>query len=365
MERKDIIVVTNPMIAANRSAEVTLSKFLRVVRPSVKSIKVIGGNLSVEKDLNDVILTSFPIIRYPNKLKRMLAVVGVQFKMMKSIICHGKKGQPAYFWIADKMILPYFAARLKKMEVNYFIYGNVEKEGKHSKFTAISGRLIRHMASHADYVCMESPSVKKEWPGLAVKKEKVIHLYTDSVAEPEYKERTKTLGMVCRLTPGKHIMESIEAMVQIHKDHADWTLEIIGTGKQEEECRALIRKYNAESYIHMLGWVEHSELQNYVAKWKYLLFPTDTEGMPNGLIEMMGSGIPAIASPVGGINDIIHNGKNGFLLMDCSVGAITKSIEEVIAISEENYRLMAASAYMEISENFTLPAAQKVGSKYL
>ncbi len=365
MERKDIIVVTNPMIAANRSAEVTLSKFLRVVRPSVKSIEVIGGNLSVEKDLNDVILTSFPIIRYPNKLKRMLAVVGVQFKMMKSIICHGKKGQPAYFWIADKMILPYFAARLKKMEVNYFIYGNVEKEGKHSKFTAISGRLIRHMASHADYVCMESPSVKKEWPGLAVKKEKVIHLYTDSVAEPEHKDRTKILGMVCRLTPGKHIVESIEAMVRIHKNHADWILEIIGSGKQEEECKALIRKYNAESYIHMLGWVEHSELQNYVAKWKYLLFPTDTEGMPNGLIEMMGSGIPAIASPVGGISDIIQDGENGLLLMDCSVEIIAKSIEGAIAVSEENYRLMAVSAYKEISENFTLSAAQKAGSKYL
>ena len=365
MERKEIIVVTNPMIAANRSAEVTLSKFLRVIKPSVKSIEVIGGNLGVEKDLSDVVLTSFSIIRYPNKLKRLLTIVGIQLKMMKSIISHGKKNQPVYFWIADKMILPYFAAKLKKMEVNYFIYGNVEKEGVKSKFTELSGRLIRYMASHADYVCMESPSVKKEWSGLAVKKEKIIHLYTDIVAEPEYKDRTKILGMVCRLTPGKHIVESIEAMVRIHKNNADWILEIIGSGKQDEECKALIRKYNAESYIHMLGWVEHSELQNHVAKWKYLLFPTDTEGMPNGLIEMMGSGIPAIASPVGGISDIIQDGKNGLLLMDCSVEIIAKSIEDAIAVSEENYRLMAVSAYKEISENFTLSAAQKGGSKYL
>ena len=47
MNKKEIIVVTNPMIAANRSAEVTLSKFLRVIKPSVESIQVIGGNLSV------------------------------------------------------------------------------------------------------------------------------------------------------------------------------------------------------------------------------------------------------------------------------------------------------------------------------
>ena len=53
MNKKEIIVVTNPMIAANRSAEVTLSKFLCVIKPSVESIQVIGGNLSVENDLND------------------------------------------------------------------------------------------------------------------------------------------------------------------------------------------------------------------------------------------------------------------------------------------------------------------------
>ncbi len=69
------------------------------------------------------------------------------------------------------------------------------------------------------------------------KKEKIIHLYTDIVVEPEYKDRTKILGMVCRLTPGKHIVESIEAMVRIHKNHADWILEIIGSGKQEKNVK--------------------------------------------------------------------------------------------------------------------------------
>lgn len=357
MERKEIIVVTNPMIAANRSAEVTLSKFLRVIKPSVKSVEVIGGNLSVEKDLNDVVLTSFPIVRHANKLKRMLAIVSVQFKMMKSIIRRGKKDQPVYFWIADKMILPYFAAKLKKMEVNYFIYGNVEKEGDHSKFTAMSGRLIRYMTSRAAYVCMESPSVKKEWPGLAVKKEKIIHLYTETVEEPSFMNRNNTFGMVCRLAPGKHVLECIQAMTEIHIKYPQWRLEIVGSGKQQEECEKLIKKNNAESYIYMLGWVEHSELYNYVEKWKYLLFPTDTEGMPNGLIEMMGVGIPAIASPVGGIADIVES-KNGFLIQGYGVKSIKRTMEEAVLLDEEMYLSKAKNAYSTIKSEFTLSAAQ-------
>lgn len=69
MNKKEIIVVTNPMIAANRSAEVTLSKFLRVMKPSVESIQVIGGNLSVESDLNDIQLVSFQLLAIRINLK--------------------------------------------------------------------------------------------------------------------------------------------------------------------------------------------------------------------------------------------------------------------------------------------------------
>ena len=116
-EMKNVVVITNPMIAANKSADVTLSKFLRVIKPSVDQIQVIGGNLSVEKDLKDIELISFPIVRHPNKLKRILSVIGIQLKMTKAINRIGKKGQPVYFWIADKMILPYFAAKMKGMEV--------------------------------------------------------------------------------------------------------------------------------------------------------------------------------------------------------------------------------------------------------
>lgn len=364
MNKKEIIVVTNPMIAANRSAEVTLSKFLRVIRPSVESIQVIGGNLSVENDLDDIQLISFSITRHLNKFKRMLSIIGVQLKMMGAVIRIGQKSQPAYFWIADKMLLPYFAAKMKGMEVNYFIYGNVEKEGRKSKFTELSGKIIRYMASRADCVCMESPSVKNEWTSLKIKKKKIIHLYTNTVAEPEFQNRRNVFGMVCRLTPGKHVVECIRAMSEIHNLHPNWRLEIIGSGKQQQECENLVNELQAKEYISLLGWVEHSDLQNKVKSWKYLLFPTDTEGMPNGIIEMMGCGIPAIASSVGGISDVICS-TNGFLLCSSTVLDLKEKMEKAIALSENEYIQMARNAYETINKEYTLPAAQAQAKKWL
>lgn len=363
-EIKNVVVITNPMIAANKSAEVTLSKFLRVIKPSVNQIQVIGGNLNVEKDLKDIELISFPIVRHPNKLKRILSVIGLQLKMTNAINRIGQKGQPVYFWIADKMILPYFAAKMKGMEVNYFIYGNVEKEGRKSKFTELSGKIIRYMASHADCVCMESPSVENEWPSLKIKQKKVIHLYTDTIAKPEFQNRDNIFGMVCRLTPGKHVVECIRAMSEIHNLHPNWRLEIIGSGKQQQECENLVNELEAKEYISLLGWVEHSDLQNKVKSWKYLLFPTDTEGMPNGIIEMMGFGIPAIASSVGGISDVICS-TNGFLLYGSTVLDLKERIEKAIELSDNEYTKMARNAYETINREYTLPAAQAQAKKWL
>ena len=362
---KETIIITNPMIAANRSAEVTLSKFLRVIHPCFDSIRVIGGNLSVESDLSGIKLCSYSIIRAENKIKRILDVFGLQFKMAGSIFKYAKKDCPIYFWIADKMIIPYLAAKMKGAEINYFIYGNVAKEGTASRFTHLSSKLIRLMAAHADFTCIESKSVIHEWPGLKCKAIREIHLYTESTGMNPIKERKNIFGMVCRLTAGKHVLECIEAMNQVHKCYPDWHLEVIGSGRQQAECEQLIEKLEAGKYVKLLGWVDHKEIVERSKQWKYLLFPTDTEGMPNALIEMMGRGIPALASPVGGVADLIVDQVNGVVLSGYSDGDIVVTMQKAIAVSEdaENYSLMAERAFQTIKNEFVLETAQKAAMR--
>ena len=355
---ENAFVITNPMIAANKSAEVTLSKFLRVIKPCYEKLTVIGGNLSVEPDLSDVELISFDILRAGNKIKRAFDILGVQFKMCKAVRRLIKKNVPVFFWIGDKMILPYKALKKTGAEINYFIYGNVAKEGNISRFTQISSNLIRYMAAHADYVCMESRSVADEWEGLTTAKIRVIHLYTGNMEMNPFENREKTIGMLCRLTAGKHVLESIEAFSKVHEKYPDWKLEIIGSGRQQDECGQLISELNAEKYIKLLGWVDHNGIAEKSKKWKYLLFPTDTEGMPNGLLEMMATGIPALASPVGGIKDLVRDKENGFVLKDCTTKTIADSLTEIICINEESYKKCSEEAFNTVCKEYSLAGAQ-------
>lgn len=350
-------VITNPMIAANKSAEVTLSKFLRVMAAVYDDITVIGGNISLEKDLDHISIKSFQINRAQKKVKRIFDIVGLQIKMAKAIYNLVEEGVHIYFWVGDKMILPYLVGKWKKADIRYFIYGNVLKEGNPSLFTKTSAKLIAFMANHADSVCVESNHIMREWDGMIYnKKIREIHLYTVTGEFTPVDQRENIIGMLCRLTQGKHVLESIQAFAEVRKKNPQYRMEIIGSGRQEDECKELIRSLQAESYIQMLGWINHDQIIERTRKWKYLLFPSDTEGMPNSVLEMMGQGIPAIASPVGGIPDIIRDGHNGWIIPGHSAQTIAKQILKVIEC--DNLRDTALRAKITIANGYTLGAAR-------
>ena len=351
------------MIAANKSAQVTLSKFLRVISAGYRHITVIGGNVTLDPDLDQILVLSVPMQRADSKRKRVLDFFLLQLRMARTAGKYIKKDLPVYFWMGDKMLIPYWVARWKKGNIRYFLYGNVLKEGSPSRFRQLSGKLISYMANHADSICVESPSVLRQWEQTVPYREpRIIHLYTQPGENASHRQPEKIIGMLCRLTEGKHVLDSIRAFVQFHKTHDDYRLEVIGSGKQEEACKALIAQYEAQAYISMLGWVDHRKVMEKTACWQYLLFPTDTEGMPNSVIEMMSMGIPAIASPVGGIPDIIDHGRNGWLLDGTTDTQIHKAL--CFAVSQsEGYAAMAELAQKEINDRFTLKNAQKSACK--
>jgi glycosyltransferase involved in cell wall biosynthesis len=346
------------MIAANRSAEVTLSKFLRVIRPCFGGISVIGGNIALESDLEDVGVHSFRIERAGNKLKRMLCVVALQIKMSVKVLRSVKRDEPVFFWVGDKMIAPYLAAKAKRAAIYYYIYGNVAKEGTASRFSRMSAGLIRFMANHADCICLESKSVLGEWEGRIAGRTKTIHLYTEDAGFNGIEDRRNIIGMVCRLTEAKHVVESIEAFSRLHEVFPEWSLEIIGSGKQYEECMRTVDALSGAEYIRLLGWIEHGRIREITKRWKYLLFPTDTEGLPNGLIEMMGQGIPAIASPAGGIRDVVVHGQNGWALKGVSVTDLFDGMME--ALNAPDYPGVAAAAHNRIASEYTLETARRL-----
>lgn len=98
---------------------------------------------------------------------------------------------------------------------------------------------------------------------------------------------------------------------------------IVGDGALRGEVERIIRDDNVEEYVTLTGSVAHSDIPRYLAACDVLLSPhvhsvdgTQFFGSPTKLFEYMAMAKPVVASGVGQIGDVIHDGRNGLLMKE-------------------------------------------------
>ena len=63
--------------------------------------------------------------------------------------------------------------------------------------------------------------------------------------------------------------------------------------------------------VRFVGTVSHEDLPGYLAVGEVFARVSRSEGLGTAFLEAMAAGLPVVASPVGGIPDIVHDGLNG------------------------------------------------------
>ena len=123
-----------------------------------------------------------------------------------------------------------------------------------------------------------------------------------------------------------------------------------------------IKSNQLEQFVQFHGRIENSELRNILCEYDIYICPSEMEMSPYNLIEAKASGLPIIASRVGGIPDIISNNVDGILVEPSSSEQLSQAIR--VLIKDEKMReTMGVNAYKSskrkhspkvISENLKL-----------
>jgi glycosyltransferase involved in cell wall biosynthesis len=111
------------------------------------------------------------------------------------------------------------------------------------------------------------------------------------------------IGMVGRLQAVKGHRYAILAMPQIVRQHPQAQLVIVGDGPLLEQLQALVNQLQLSNNVHFLGF-QHP-VTHIIRQFDMFLMPSLSEGLGLSLIEAMAEGIPAIATKVGGMVDVI------------------------------------------------------------
>ncbi|HAM99594.1 MAG TPA: hypothetical protein DCQ26_13375 [Marinilabiliales bacterium] len=144
--------------------------------------------------------------------------------------------------------------------------------------------------------------------------------------------------------PIKGYKEALLAFKCLHELDNRYKLIICGHASEELliHLKDKLNLYNSYQNISLTGLIDAEEMVKLFEQSFCLLHPTYIDNSPNSVCEAQISGLPVIASNVGGVSSLINEGKSGLLVENKSVDEIVKS---VLRLKDD------PKLYMEISNN--------------
>lgn len=115
----------------------------------------------------------------------------------------------------------------------------------------------------------------------------------------------------------------------------------------------IARKLGIIDNCHFLGWVSEEEREQLFHTCSIFCLPSRNEGMPMGILEAMAHGLVAVATPVGGVPEIVENGKTGFLTSVGDSDGLADVLLHVLR-DEELRRNVSLAGYKRIVRDFNI-----------
>jgi glycosyltransferase involved in cell wall biosynthesis len=155
------------------------------------------------------------------------------------------------------------------------------------------------------------------------------------------------LGYIGRMSPEKNPLGFIDIAQRLASGHPALSFVMYGEGGMSDDVKARIAAAGLGSRLRFEGYVQ--DLQEALTLIDALVVPSVTDGRPNIIMEANAFARPVLAAPVGGIPELIENGRNGYLVSPndfAALSAIVRSWESdptaLAALSASSHEIALA-----------------------
>jgi glycosyltransferase involved in cell wall biosynthesis len=129
---------------------------------------------------------------------------------------------------------------------------------------------------------------------------------------PKENDEIVNIGIVGRLVPIKNHKMLFKSLCRGGFETRPYRIVVIGDGELRGELENYARKLGIIDMVEFMGWVK--DLKAIYEGLDIVVLTSLNEGTPVSLIEAMASARPVAATRVGGVADIVQDGKSGYLV---------------------------------------------------
>lgn len=178
--------------------------------------------------------------------------------------------------------------------------------------------------------------------------------YQAAVSGVEKSKNSKQISLihVARLSPEKNhtlFIDSLKKVVGAKPGSVKAIL--VGDGPLRSSIKQLVQEQQLEQVVEFIE--ESQDVAGLLARADSLILTSNHEGLPLVVMEAMAAGKPVIATNVGGLPEIIINGKTGVLVPAADVNKLTEAIINLID-DLEHFKEMGQKAAEIANENFDI-----------
>ena len=194
--------------------------------------------------------------------------------------------------------------------------------------------------------------------GVPLPKTRALHGGADSsflAHGPNQERKGKFTLLFCGRLNGRRPFKTLDVLLKavpliLQRHNAE--LNIIGTGPRFDEYAGLARTLGIEEEVHFLGFVDPTEVPTHYASADLFVLPSRMENFPLVLLDAMASGLPVVATAVGGVPELVVDGETGLLVPPYDPQALAEAVNSLLD-NPQSMRVMGAEGKKRVREQYT------------
>ena len=172
--------------------------------------------------------------------------------------------------------------------------------------------VCNYIYKRIDRLVVQNQSIKKSFHPKVQKNSTIISNPVNRVLDFKYKEDSEQIIAVGRLTYEKNFSLLIESFKLVVEQRPNFKLLIFGEGPMRDELGALIVRLDLSNNVKLLGITE--DIFHELSESSIFVQTSLFEGQSNALLEAMVHGLPVVVTYYDGIDEIINDSENGWII---------------------------------------------------